>query len=408
MRKATPQEFMWHAAQLRTMKDEFDYSHSRTNVRFGRGRREETGEVAARHGDDALVVTTRNAMQEAGFLDDVLTSLEGEGVSTAVYDDADPNPTVGNVVDCVETAPDADVVVALGGGSPTDVAKAAALSLATFDGVPSVEDVWEYASGEKRVEDAVPIVALPSTSGTGSHVDPWAVVTRVDERAKVGFGGGALVPQDAVVDPDIPDEMPAALAARTGFDAFCHLNEAYVARTANSLTDANAVRGMELVEKNLSHSVEGSSEARDAMAVADTLAGFCETTSSTVATHGLAHAISAYEPDVAHGDALAAVAAEVAAYNVENGDDETKHRYGEVAEVLGFPIADRKLDAPFVADAFRELTADIDLDHSVGDLTDATPEELAENTVENMGFVLRNNPVEVDEEDLVGILEDAY
>ncbi|MDZ7687892.1 MAG: iron-containing alcohol dehydrogenase [Halobacteriales archaeon] len=390
------------------MKGDFDYSHSRTNVRFGRGRRDEVGEVAARHGDDALVVTTRNAMQEAGFLDDVLTSLEGAGVSAAVYDDADPNPTVSNVVDCVETAPDAELVVALGGGSPTDVAKAAVLSLASFDSVPSIEDVWEYASGEKRVEDAVPLVALPSTSGTGSHVDPWAVVTRADERAKVGFGGGALVPKEAVVDADIPDEMPADLTARTGFDAFCHLNEAYVARTANALTDANALRGMEIVNRNLRHSVEGSSEARDAMAVADTLAGFCETTSSTVATHGLAHAISAYEPDVAHGDALASVASEVAAYNVENGDDETKRRYGEIAETLGFPVADRKLDAPFVADAFDEFVAELRLDHSVGDLTDATPDELAENTVENMGFVLKNNPVEVEMEDLVGILEEAY
>jgi len=390
------------------MIDEFDYSHSRTKVRFGRGRRDETGEVAASHGDEALVSTTRSAMQEAGFLDDVLTSLESAGVEASVYEGAQPNPTVADVVDCVETASEADLVVALGGGSPMDVAKAAALSLAAFDGVPSVDDVWTYASGEERPRDAVPLVALPTTSGTGSHVDPWAVVTRQDERAKVGFGGGALVPSDAVVDPEILDEMPADLAARTGFDAFCHLNEAYVASTANALTDANALRGMELVEKNLTHSIEGSSEARDAMAVADTLAGFCETTSSTVATHALAHAISAYEPDAAHGEALAAVSAEVAAYNVDNGDDETKRRYGEVAEALGFPVADRKLDAPFVADAFDELLADIGLEVSVGDLTDATPEELAENAAENMGFVLHNNPAEVEEEDLVEILEEAY
>jgi alcohol dehydrogenase class IV len=111
---------------------------------------------------------------------------------------------------------------------------------------------------------------------------------------------------------------------------------------------------------------------------------------------------------VAHGQALASVTSEVARYNVENGDDETKRRYGEIAETLGFPIADRKLDAPFVADAFDELIEDIGLDASVGDLTDATPEELAENTVENMGLVLRNNPVELEEEDLVGILEEAY
>jgi alcohol dehydrogenase class IV len=386
----------------------FDYSGSRTEVRFGRGRREEAGDVAAAHGERALVVTTRNAMQDAGFLDDVLTSLEGAGVGSSIFEDVHPNPTAENVVEAVETAPDADVVVALGGGSPMDTAKAAALSLASFDGVPTRDGVWEYVSGEREIRDAAPVVALPSTSGTGSHVDPWSVVTYTDERAKVGFGGDALVPHDAVVDPEIADEMPPSLAARTGFDALCHLNEAYVADGADALTDAHALRGMELVNRHLRRSVEGSSEARDHMAVADTLAGFCETTSGVVATHALAHAISAFEPEVAHGDALASVASEVARYNAENGDDETKRRYGEVAEALGAPIADRKLDAPLVVDAFDELIADLGLGTSVGELVDASPEELAENATAYMGGAVDNNPVDLDGDALVGILEEAY
>lgn len=386
----------------------FDYSHPRTDVSFGRGRREEIGDVTARHGDDALVVTTRNAMQEAGFLDDVLTSLDEAGVGATVYSDADPNPTVADVVDAVETAGDASVVVALGGGSPTDVAKSAALALASFDEPPTVEEFWGYASGERRVEDALPLVAVPTTSGTGSHVDPWAVVTRADERAKVGFGGDPLVPRDAIVDPEIADEMPERLAALTGFDAFCHLNEAYVARGRNALTDAQALRGIELVNRSLRRSVEGSAEARDSMAVADTLAGFCEATSGVIATHALAHAIGAYEPDVAHGRALASVAAEVARYNVENGDDETKRRYGEIAEALDAPIADRKLDAPLAVDAFEELIADLGIDVSVGELVEASPEELAENAATYMDAATANNPVEVEEEDLLEILEEAY
>ncbi|MFP4187956.1 MAG: iron-containing alcohol dehydrogenase [Halobacteriales archaeon] len=386
----------------------FDYSASRTDVRFGRGRRDETGEVAGKHGDEALVVTTRNAMQDAGFLDDVLTSLEDAGVDAEVFDNVQPNPTVENVVDAVGTGQGADVVVALGGGSPTDTAKAAAMSLATFDGTPTRADVWEYVSGERAIDDALPLVILPSTSGTGSHVDPWSVVTYTDEDAKVGFGDDVLVPHDAVVDPEILDEMPATLAARTGFDAFCHLNESYVAQGADALTDAQALRGMELVNRHLSRSVEGSSDARDAMAVADTFAGFCETTSGVVATHAIAHAISALEPEVAHGDALAAVTSEVARYNVENGDDETKRRYGEIAETLGAPIADRKLDAPLVVDAMDELVADLGLETSVGELVDTTPEELAENAATYMGMALQNNPVDVDEEAVVEIIENAY
>jgi alcohol dehydrogenase len=348
-------------------------------------------------------------MQEAGFLDDVLTSLEGAGVDATVFEDVQPNPTVGNVIDAVEAGRGADVVVALGGGSPTDTAKAAALSLATLGGTPARDDVWGYVSGEREIEDALPLVALPSTSGTGSHVDPWSVVTHTDEDAKVGFGDDALVPRDAVVDPEVLDEMPASLAARTGFDAFCHLSESYVAEGADALTDAHALRGMELVNRHLRRSVEtGAEEARDSMAVADTLAGFCETTSGVVATHALAHAISALEPDVAHGDALASVASEVIRYNVENGDDETKRRYGEVAEALGAPIADRELDAALAADAVEELIADLGLEASVGELVDASPEALAENAVTHMGAAVENNPVELEEDDLVEMLENAY
>jgi len=111
---------------------------------------------------------------------------------------------------------------------------------------------------------------------------------------------------------------------------------------------------------------------------------------------------------VAHGQALASVAAEVARYNVENGDDETKRRYGEIAEALDAPIADRKLDAPLAVDAYEELVADLGLETSVGELTDAAPEELADNAAKYMRGALSNNPVEVEKEELKEILEEAY
>lgn len=388
---------------------EFDYSHPQTDVRFGRGRRDEVGEAVARHGDEALVVTTRSAMQEAGFLDDVLTSIGTEDVSATVYDDVQPNPTVEDVIETVEAVEneEVDVVVGLGGGSPTDTAKAAALALAEFEGTPSPEGLWEFCLGERPLVDALPLVAVPSTSGTGSHVDPWAVVTDEDAPGKVGFGGDPLVPASAVVDPDIPGEMPPELTARTGFDALCHLTEAYVARGADGLTDAYAERGMGLVVENLPDAVEGKKDAREKMAVADTLAGFCEATSGVIATHALAHAISAYEPDVPHGIALASVAGEVARHNAKNGDDETKKRYGEVAEILGFPVADHKLDSSFAGEAYDDFVTEIGhgLDVSLGELVQKEPETLAQNAAEYMSGAIGNNPVELEKDDLVGILE---
>ncbi len=390
--------------------EDFDYNHSRTELHFGRGRREDVGDVTAAYGDEAHLVTTRSAMQESGVLDDVVESLEEADVSSSVFDDVDPNPTLKTVVGCVEASDDPEVVVALGGGSVLDTAKTAALSIAAFGGTPTKEQVWDYASGYLSVDVAAPVVAVPSTSGTGSHVDPWAVVTNQEERAKVGFGGRPLVPVEAIVDPEIADHMPPELAARTGFDAFCHLNEAFVSTRNDPVTDALALRGVEEAGNHLSDSVEGDSHARDEMTVVDTLGGFCETTAGVIATHALAHGVGAFHPDVAHGDALAAVAAEVVDYNVENGDDETKRRYGMLAERLGAPVADRKLDAPLAGDAFRELMEDVGVATSLSELgvKEAEIESIAANAAVYMGPAIRANPTEIEKDDLVSVLEKAY
>lgn len=390
--------------------EDFDYEHSRTELQFGRGRRNDVGEAAAGYGDEVHLVTTRTSMQQSGVLDDVVESLEESDVSATVFEDVDPNPTLETVVDCVEASDSPDLVLALGGGSVLDTAKATALSLAAFEDTPTREQVWDYAGGDLSVDVALPLVAVPSTSGTGSHVDPWAVVTNEEETAKVGFGGRPLVPVEAVVDPEIADHMPPELAARTGFDAFCHLNEAFVSKMNDPVTDALALRGVEEVGHHLEDSVEGDEHARDEMTVVDTLAGFCETTSGVVATHALAHGVGAFHPEVAHGDALAAVAAEVVDYNVENGDDETKRRYGMLAERLGAPVADRKLDAPLAVDAFEELMEDVGVSTSLSDLgvKEAELEPIATNAAVYMSGAVRANPAELGKEDLADVLERAH
>ncbi|MDY6779691.1 MAG: iron-containing alcohol dehydrogenase, partial [Halobacteria archaeon] len=153
------------------MKMEFDYSHPDTDLRFGRGRRDEVGEVAAEYGDAVHVVTTRSAMQDAGFLDGVLTSLDAADVETTVTEGVQPNPTVEDVLRVVDDARGSDAVIGFGGGSVIDTAKTAALCLGTFDTTPSREEVWEYCIGEKGVESSIPVLVVPTTSGTGSHID---------------------------------------------------------------------------------------------------------------------------------------------------------------------------------------------------------------------------------------------
>ncbi|XGI83142.1 iron-containing alcohol dehydrogenase [Halorutilales archaeon Cl-col2-1] len=388
----------------------FDYDHPDTSLRFGRGRRNEIGEITSEYGDTAAVVTTRTAMQEAGFLDDVEESLDEAGVEYLVYNYVQPNPTVENVENGIRELwdNDVDVVVAMGGGSVMDTAKTMALGLASLDSPD--ESIWGYCTGEEEIEEALPIVAVPTTSGTGSHIDPWAVISNEEADAKPGFGGDPLIPKAAVVDPDIPGEMPPKLTARTGFDALCHLNEAYVAEGASGMSDVFAEKGIEKVGDYLRDAVDDDTEAREEMAVADTLAGICETTSMVIVTHALAHSVSALHPDVAHGDALAALTSEVARFNVENGDKETKKRYSKIAELLGVEIADPVLDAIYVVDAFEELKKDIGLNVTLEDLgvEEDEIEELADNSEEYMEMAIETNPVELDHDDLVEILEESY
>jgi alcohol dehydrogenase class IV len=387
---------------------DFDYSHPRTAVRFGRGRRDEVGEAAARHGTEALVVTTRSAMQDAGYLDDVTAALDDAGVGHGVYAGPRPNPTVEDVVAAVDAAPRADVVVGFGGGSALDVAKTTAVFLAEEE-VPDPDDVWALATGDRGVDTAAPVVALPTTSGTGSHVDPWAVVSRDEATGKPGFGADAMVPEEAIVDHDPLDAMPADLAARTGFDAFCHLSEAYVATEATPMSDGFAREGLRLVSDHLEDAVAGDAAARERMAVADTLAGICESTSMVIATHALAHAVGAHHPEVAHGEALAAVAPSVAAHNVEHGGEHTKRRYGEIAAIFGEPVADRKLDAGLAVDAIEALREELGLPTSldaVGVGADEV-EALVATAREYTPLSIDANPVELSDDDLAAILEDA-
>jgi len=183
---------------------EFDYSHPRTEVRFGRGRRDEVGELAAQHGDSALVVTTRSAMQDAGFLDDVLTSLESEGVSATVYEDVQPNPTVEDVIDTVDAVEgeDTDAVVALGGGSPTDTAKSAALALAEFDSTPSPDELWEFAPDLAAMDGfSLGVVSTP--------VEEAVLDTRktgqTSKRVGTPVAGGKALEEHAPVEPEGED-----------------------------------------------------------------------------------------------------------------------------------------------------------------------------------------------------------
>jgi len=280
--------------------------HQPTEVRFGPGRLDELGEVAAALGRRALLVTTRPSPSRAGPLDRARASLERAGVSVEHYPGAVPNPTTESVDAGSVRAREfrADLVIGLGGGSSMDTAKAIAVG-ATHPG-----RAWDYLFFKKAPTSAtLPVVAVTTTSGTGSHVTQVAVMTEAATRTKSAIYHPLLFPRVAIVDPDLMASVPPHVTASTGFDALAHAFESFIHVGGNAYADLLALEAMALVRRHLPTAVRAGDdrEARRGMAWADTLAGLCIASAGVTLPHGIGMTIGGFAPQVMHGEALAVV-----------------------------------------------------------------------------------------------------
>jgi alcohol dehydrogenase len=274
-------------------------------VLFGAGQRHAVGTVTAALGSRALVCTDARFGGTREFAD-LVRLLEGAGVQVTAFTEVLPDVPVHQVVQCAELAAraDPDVVVGMGGGSCLDLAKAVAVVLA-HGGEPS-----EYY-GELRVPGpVVPIVALPTTAGTGSEVTPVAVLTDPERISKVGISSPYLIPHTAVCDPELTLGCPPALTASAGADALSHVVEAFTALRRpvsaelateyvfvgkNELTDTFALLGARLIAASLHRawSNPDDMEAREAMMLGATAGGFALGSAGTAAAHAIQYPVGA-------------------------------------------------------------------------------------------------------------------
>jgi alcohol dehydrogenase class IV len=199
----------------------------------------------------------------------------------------------------------ADVLLGLGGGSSMDTAKAIAVE-ATHAGT-----AWDYLFFRENqpTEKTLPVVAVTTTSGTGSHVTQVAVVTNLPEKNKSALFHPVLYPRISIVDPELMLTMPGRVTASTGFDVFAHAFESYINPGGSPYTDLMAIEALTIVAKSLPAAVKNGRdlEARERMAWADTLAGLCIANSGVTLPHGIGMAIGGLYPHVSHGEALAVV-----------------------------------------------------------------------------------------------------
>jgi alcohol dehydrogenase class IV len=278
---------------------------------FGTGKLAEAGTLTKQFGNKTMIVcdkfTVKNGL--AGRLQDILTS---SGINVVIYDSVIPNPTV-ELIDngaTIAKKKKIDFVIGLGGGSSMDAAKGIAVAAAHSG------SIWPYAIGEKPITAKIlPIVAITTTSGTGSQCTCFAVISNPATNQKPGMGG--VLPSLAIIDPELPATMPPELTLATGFDVFSHAVEAYTSSLASPFSDMYAEKALTLVGKYLplAYKDGANMEARTGMALADTCAGIAISHAAVTAAHVIAHVIGGHHHDIAHGDALASIYREIMVFN---------------------------------------------------------------------------------------------
>ncbi len=352
------------------------------NVQFGWGKIDTAGAVTAAYGKHALLVCGGSSVKKSGLLDRVQESLGEAGVSSVVFDEVAPNP----LKSCAEKgaalakAQGCDVVFGLGGGSVMDCAKAIAF-MACNEG-----DVFDYIYGRKTGDAALPIVLAPTTCGTGSEGNGFAVLTDDETGDKKSLRTNAIVARASIVDPQLMTTLPRKALASVGFDALCHSIEAYTSRRAQPLTDALALYAIGIVARNLPELCDGSQDRRawEEMAVAATIGGIVINTAGVTLGHGMEHPASG-KRDIVHGQGLAALEPVV----VEASYTGDPVKFGTVSRLLGGYAASD------CADKLRGLLHQIGLEVTLGDL--GVKEQdipwMADNCLKVSAANVENNPV---------------
>jgi len=384
-----------------------------TRILFGAGSLDKLGKIPLPGKNALIVLSAGTSMKKNGYLQRLEQLLSSNGCSSVVFDKIQPNPTKKHVMEGAALAREknCDFVVGLGGGSSIDSAKSIAL-MAKNPG-----DYWDYihgGSGKGQPTDggALPIVAITTTAGTGTEADPWTVVTKEETDEKIGFGNDHTFPAISVVDPDLMMTVPKELTAYQGFDAFFHASEGYIASCSDPFSDIYALKSIELIAKWLPIAVKDGSnkEARAQVALANTLAGFVESTSSCTSEHSMEHALSAVQPSLPHGAGLIMLSESYHSFFLERT---LADRYTEMARVMGedvdsLPEKDRP--AAFITALLKmQKACGVDkLKMSDYGIQKEQIPQLAQKAWDTMGGLFDVDPLRLSLEDTVKIMEKAF
>ena len=308
-----------------------------------------------RGGYTKIFVTSDPDLVKFGVTAKVTDLLDEAGIAYTVYSGIKPNPTIQNVKDGVEAfkKADADAIVAIGGGSSMDTAKAIGIIIAN----PEFSDVRSLEGVADTKNHAVPTIAVPTTAGTAAEVTINYVITDPEKERKFVCVDTNDIPYIAVVDPDMMSSMPAGLTACTGMDALTHAIEGYITKAAFEMTDMFHLEAIRLISQNLRSAVKNEPAGRKGMALAQYIAGMGFSNVGLGIDHSMAHCLSAHY-DTPHGMACA----QLLPISMEFNRDYTGEKYREIARAIGVEGVDSMSQEEYrdaAIAAVRQLSIDV-------------------------------------------------
>jgi len=320
-------------------------------------------EIKARACKKVMLITDKDLIKfkVATKVTELLTAA---GVDFEIYDNVKANPTIENVQSGVEFCKKcgADIIVAVGGGSAIDTAKAIAIIITN----PEFADVRSLEGVAPTKNKCLPIIAVSTTSGTAAEVTINYVITDVEKNRKFVCVDPKDIPVVAIVDSEMCASMPPKLCAATGMDALVHAIEGYITKAAWELTDMVHLKAIEIISKNLRKSVKGDPVGREQMALGQYVAGMGFSNVGLGIDHSMAHPLSAVY-DIPHGTACAILLAPVLKFNAPA----TGERYREIARAMGVAGVDDMTQEEYRAaaiDAVAKLSADVGIPTKLSEL----------------------------------------
>jgi len=374
---------------------------------FGVGAAKKVGEAVKDFNAFHVFIVTDREVDNAGLVAPLIEDLSLTAAKVSIFDKTEPEPTVESIEKAVETlekAGDVDLLIAVGGGSVMDTKKC--MNIVTMNG-GSVLDYEDGIENPRPIRKLLPLIAVPTTAGTGSEASMWAVFIDTKRKLKTAAGDPKLIADVAILDPDMTRTMPPTLTAATGMDALTHAIEAYVSIYANLVTDAFSIQAIKLIAENLRTAVKDGEymEARTNMILASFMAGSAFSNSSLGIVHTTAEAMGGFYR-ISHGVTNALMLPHVMEFNLSANVE----KFTKIAELMGENV--KNLDVNQASkksvSAVKFLSKNIGLPQTLREVGVKRGDIPALVKIAYKWANASGNPREVSEEHLRELYEKAY